>query len=183
MRKIVRIFLVLLLSGLTAFCATGREVGPPSDAVIIKGIPFFSQGQYQCGPAALAMVIDYWHRKSGNHLWVTPEEIASHIYSPSARGVLGIDLEIYGRKLGFRADRSAGAMDGLKKLVDEGIPPIIFVDYGFLSYAVHHFMVVTGYSANGVIVNSGKEEGRFISAKELDRIWKRNDYWMLAVKP
>lgn len=183
MKRLIAIIAVLGLSALTAGCASLRPIVSSPEAVMIKSVPFFKQEPYQCGPAALAMVLDYWYQKEGKGRRITPEEIAARIYSPSARGALGIDLEIYAGKQGFQVHSSSGDLDRLKALVDDGIPPIIFVDYGFLSYAAHHFMVVTGYCDAGVIVNSGKEEGRLISAKELDRIWKRNDYWMLVVKP
>lgn len=181
-RRLTRFIVLALFLG--AFgCATGAP-GVRRDAVVIKDIPFFSQEAYQCGPTALAAVMDYWYRKTGkNDKWTTPEQIASVVYSPSARGVLGIDLEIYARKHGFEAAQYSGALSDLKAHVDRGIPLIIFVDYGFLVYEVNHFMVVTGYTGDGVIVNSGRREGMRISDGELEKIWKRNHYWTLALEP
>ena len=67
--------------------------------------------------------------------------------------------------------------------VDRGEPAIIFVDYGALLYEANHFMVVTGYTQDGVIVNSGHRENQPITKGELEKIWKRNGYWTLVVKP
>ncbi len=46
--------------------------------------------------------------KTGAGKWVTPEEIGSAIYSPTARGVLGIDLEMYAQKHGFATEQYSG---------------------------------------------------------------------------
>lgn len=150
---------------------------------MIPNVPFFSQEAYQCGPTALAIVLDYWYKKSAAGKWVTPEEIASRIYSPSARGVLGLDLEIYAKKQGFEARQYAGTVADLRRNVDRGVPSIIFVDYGLSLYEVNHFMVVTGYGKDGFIINSGKRENQFIPERELEKIWQKNGYWTLVLKP
>lgn len=169
---------VLLLS---AGCARTARV--PDGAVTVIQVPFFAQEEFQCGPAALATVIDYWHTKTGSGKNLTPEEIASDIYSPSARGVLGMDMERYARKQGFRVEHVAGSIDKLKENIDAGIPSIVLVDYGILVYQRNHFMVVKGYLSDGVLVNSGREEGKFIGNQELLSVWKKTAYWMLLVKP
>ena len=162
-----------------ASCTTAGRV--PADAVIIPDVPFFSQETYQCGPASLAMAMDYWYRKMGKDDWITPERIATAIYSPSARGVLGIDLEMFARSHGFEALHYTGSMADLREKVDKGVPLIILVDYGFSVYEANHFMVVKGSTAGGVVVNSGRNENQAISEGELGKIWKKTDYWTLAV--
>lgn len=174
------VLLVLLLLWPVS-CATGGGAAP--DGTTIRGIPFFSQEAYQCGPAALAQVMDYWYRRTGKATWVTPEQIAADIYSPSARGVLGFDLERYAREHGFQTDQYEGSVTDLRRRVDEAVPLIIFVDYGFSLYQVNHFMVVTGYRKGGVLVNSGKRENQAISDTELEKAWERNHYWALALRP
>ncbi len=175
--------LVLALLLLWAPACSTAPVQPGATPVIIPDVPFFSQEAYQCGPTALATVMDYWHTKTGAGKWVTPEEIGFAIYSPTARGVLGMDLEMYARKHGFATEQYSGGLDDLKKRVDMGIPPIIFVDYGFLSYELNHFMVVTGYTKNAIIVNSGSRRNEMVPAGQLEKIWRKNRHWTLLLKP
>ena len=177
----MRTFSVLLLL-LPLSCATLDGAGLKG-AVAVDGVPFFAQEAYQCGPAALATVMDYWHKKTGGGTWVTPEQIAADIYSPSARGVLGLDLERYARGHGFRTEQYEGGIDDLRKKIDEGVPLIVFVDYGFSLYQVNHFMVVKGYGEGRVIVNSGKRENQAISEGALEKAWKKNRYWTLVLRP
>jgi ABC-type bacteriocin/lantibiotic exporter with double-glycine peptidase domain len=174
---------VAILSLLTlTFCASNGKL-ESNDAVTIKGVPFFAQDAYQCGPAALATVLNYWYQKDGQETRTKPDQIAAAIYSPTARGVLGIDLEVYAKKQGFNVRQYSGSIEDLKRQVDREMPAIIFVNYGFSAYEANHFMVVKGYTNEGIIANSGKQEDQYLSDKGLDRIWKKNDYWILVVTP
>ncbi len=174
---VLSLWLGLLLFSCSAF-------GPaPSGSRVIAAIPFFQQEAYQCGPAALATVIAYWHGKGRAPFSPTPDEIAGETYSSAARGVLAMDLELYARKHGFRTRQLSGTIAQLKALVDEGVPPIIFIDLGFSLYQVNHFVVVTGYGTGGVLVNTGRHENRFISEEDLNRRWEKTGHWTLVVEP
>jgi predicted double-glycine peptidase len=173
--------LLLFFCALFLSCATGRPL--PQDSVLIRGVPFFAQDYLQCGPSALAGVINYWKTKTGGGESLTPEQIASEVYSPSARGTLGIDLELYARKLGFEVNQYSGTIADLKQHVDKGAPVIVLVDYGIGPYQRNHFMVVTGYTPNGIIVHTGQRQNDLITDSELNRIWKKTDFWALSVKP
>jgi len=181
MNRQVRCLVASLLLAFSISCATAGRM--PPDAVIIPNVPFFSQEAYQCGPAALAITMDYWYRKTGEEEWITPERIAADIYSPTTKGVLGVDLEMFARSHGFEARHYAGGMADLKEKVDKGVPLVILVDYGFSVYQANHFMVVTGYTKEGVVVDSGHKENQAIAEGELARVWKKTDYWTLAVSP
>jgi predicted double-glycine peptidase len=177
-----RLFLAVCLFLLPACCATD-PLRSGEGTVIIRDVPFFSQQAYQCGPAVLATVLDYWYRKTDVNKRLTPEHIASEIYSPTAKGVLGIDLEIYGRRQGFEARQYSGNISDLRQNVHDGLPVIALVDYGFSGIQSNHFMVVTGYTADSVIVNSGSREGLRISNREMEKIWKKTGYWSLVLSP
>ena len=177
-RPTVVLFVCLILSLVS--CSFATHAG---DGVLIPDVPFFSQEAYQCGPTALAIVLNYWYKKAGTTYYVTPDQIAAEIYSPSAKGVLGVDLELYGRRKGFRARQYSSSLADLRYNVDHGIPVIAFVDYGFLTYEAGHFMVVKGYSQTGIIVDSGRKENHTVSVREMEKVWKRNGYWALVLEP
>jgi ABC-type bacteriocin/lantibiotic exporter with double-glycine peptidase domain len=174
------LFLCMLL--LLNACGTTQRFSSEEHLTVLQ-VPFFPQETFQCGPAALATVINYWYEKTGAEKILRPETIAADIYSSSARGVLGIDLELYARKQGFRTRQLAGTVDQLKVSLDEGTPPIVLVDYGFSSYQRNHFMVVKGYSDRAILVNSGREESKLTAIEDLLKVWKKAGYWMLIVKP
>ncbi len=165
---------------LLAACATST---PRSDATIIKDVPFFRQETNQCGPTALAEVMNFWYAKTGADKRTDPEQISAAIYSPSAGGVLNVDLELYAKAHGFQTEQYSGSLADLREHVDKSVPVLIFVDYGFLSYQVNHFMVVTGYEKGRIIVNSGRRQNEPVADGELEKIWRKTGFWTLVLRP
>jgi len=143
---------------------------------IIQGLPFYPQEDYQCGPSSLASVLNYWGSA------VTPGDIAEDIYSPSARGTLNIDMALYAEARGLDASFYSGGLPDVKTKIEAGYPLIVLVDQGFSFYQVNHFMVLVGFSNDGLIVNSGREERKFIPTGEFLRSWERTKFWTLFIK-
>ncbi len=158
-------------------CAASPHLNGSQSSHLIENVPFFPQEIYQCGPASLAGVLNYWR------IPVTPEEIASEIYSRSAKGTLNIDMVLYAEKKGLKTDFYQGSVKDLKDKIDSGFPLIVLVDYGFWVYQQNHFMVVVGHDENGIIANSGRERLKAISLKGFTKSWKRTKFWTLWITP
>ena len=169
--------LVLLTFFLHSCAAVINDTIPESrQNRIISNIPFHAQEDYQCGPASLASVMNYWKKD------VTPDDIAREIYSKSAKGTLDIDMVIYPQRKGLIAEQYSGGMKDLKKNIDSGYPLVVLIDYGFWAFQLNHFMVVVGYNEDGVIVNSGKDKGKFISEEDFIKTWEKTKFWTLLIK-
>jgi predicted double-glycine peptidase len=166
----------LILPWLTSCAATSSTKG--SEAFrIIQNIPFYPQEAYQCGPASLAGVLNYWG------LPVSPQVIAVEIYSSSAKGTLNVDLTLYAREKGFKATSYPGSVEDIHEKIDSGLPLIVLVDYGFLVYQQNHFMVIIGYGEEGILVNSGKHQRQFIPYNSFLRTWEKTKFWTLLITP
>jgi ABC-type bacteriocin/lantibiotic exporter with double-glycine peptidase domain len=171
------LFLALLAFFLHSCAAVSNGNIPESrQNRIISNVPFYAQEDYQCGPASLAGVMNYWK------IDVTPDGIAKEIYSKSAKGTLNIDMVIYPQKKGLFAEQYSGNMKDLKKNIDSGYPLVVLVDYGLWVFQSNHFMVVVGYNEDGVIVNSGKDKGKFISEEDFIKTWEKTKFWTLLIK-
>lgn len=164
--------MVMLLS-----CTPAALHNKVEENVIIERVPFFPQEKYQCGPAALAGVLNFWGEK------ISPEHIAQEIYSPTAKGTLNLDLLFYAQKRGFQTQQYKGSLEDLKRNISAGVPLILQVDFGFLVYEQTHFLVVVGYNSQGIVVNSGVEKGKFIPTSSFLRIWAKANYWTLRITP
>jgi len=175
-RCLSSLILFLILPWLTSCAATSPSKGPEAFRVIQK-VPFYSQKAYQCGPASLAGVLNYWR------LPVPPEVIATEIYSQSAKGTLNLDLALYARERGFKATSYPGSVEDIRKKIDSGFPLIVLVDYGFLVYQQNHFMVIIGYGEEGILVNSGKHQHQFIPYNSFLRTWEKTKFWTLLITP
>ncbi len=171
-----RIINLIIIIFLLYSCAGVEHLPKNSQTHLIENVPFYPQTAYQCGPASLAGVLNFWGVN------VTPDEIAQEIYSKSARGTLNIDMVLYAQKKGLDAVQYEGSMDDLRKNIDSRHPIIVLVDYGFFSIQANHFMVVIGYNEDGIIVNSGKDREKFISEKDFISSWKKTKYWTLLIK-
>ena len=171
------LYLFLMLLSFLFSCTASRSVMEPGTARMIEGIPFFPQEIYQCGPASVAGVLNYWGAEA------SPEAIAGEIYSKSAKGTLTMDMVIYARKKGLEAVQYEGSITDLKENIDLGYPLIVLVDYGFWVYQQNHFMVVVGYNRDGIIVNSGRDRHKVIPANDLLKPWNKTDRWTLLIKP
>lgn len=158
-----------------ASCST-TSVAKHSESVIIANVPFYPQERYQCGPASLAGVMNFWHAG------ITPEQIAKDIYSSTARGTLTIDLLLYAQKHGFDSLQYEGGWDDLTARIKAGYPLVVLVDYGLFVLQVNHFMVVLGFNDDGVVANSGTTEREFINKDTFLRSWERTNYWTLLIK-
>jgi hypothetical protein len=155
-------------------CASSSSVAGHGSK-IIGNIRFFPQEDHQCGPASLAGVLDYW----GLH--ISPEEIAGEIFSKSAGGTLNLDMGLYAQRKGCYSLAYSGGMADLREKIDAGYPLVVMVDNGISVWQVIHFMVVTGYNEDSVIVNSGKREHEVVDNDRFIKSWSKTNYWSLLV--
>lgn len=165
-----------------AGCAGTAQFALNGATTLIDNVPYFEQEDFQCGPAALATVINYWYLKEQGKMGVTVESVAAAIFSPTARGVLGLDLDIYARRLGFLVLEPPGTVEGIKKHIDAGLPVIVLVDYGRFLYQQNHFMVAKGYTERAIIFNSGPQENLVVPNGDLEKIWRRTGFWSLVIR-
>jgi hypothetical protein len=171
---------IILLSG----CAWRNvQVQLPADHaipdhVLLDNVPFFAQKAYQCGPAALAMML----RQTG--VMVTPDELVPMVYVPDRKGSLQSGL-ISGTR---RHDRLAYAIEGLSCLIQEiagGHPVLVLQNLG-LSWAPRwHYAVVVGYDLNvrQVILHTGVRDHRRVRLATFRQTWKRAGFWGLLTLP
>jgi len=177
--------LLLLLTGLLGSgCArvtldTVRQDVAAGQGHLIGTVPFIPQETYQCGPAALAMVLRYWGAAAD------PDEIGRTLYLPSAKGVLNIELEFEARRRGFRTQAFEGTLDRAKAELRQGRPVIVFQDLGRGPVSVPHFAVLLGYDddAGVVVLHSGTTAYQVLSYAEFLRTWTARRAWSLLVTP
>lgn len=165
--------LLLVLTSCTVSLPSG--ISPPFR--LIENVPFFPQEDFQCGPASLAGVMNYWGVN------VSLEEIAREIYSPSAKGTLNLDMILYAKRKGMESTYYQGSMEDIKNKIDSGHPLIVMVDLGLWIYQQNHFMVVIGYDQNGIVVNSGRERLKYLPLRNFMKKWEKTQFWTLWITP
>ncbi|MGB9710090.1 MAG: C39 family peptidase [Thermodesulfovibrio sp.] len=147
-----------------------------AEEYIIQSVPFFPSEDFQCGPASLAMVLNFWGVK------ITPEEIAREIYSKDARGTADFDMIMFTEKKGFKALQYRGNIEDIKEKIKAQKPLIVMTDEGFWFYKKYHYMVVVGFDESTVIVNSGAEKHKRIDTEVFIKKWGKTGFWTLLIE-
>ncbi len=184
------LFVPLFLSGLAlfltiAFARCAGRPGAKSGNLIatigsgkIDNVPFYPQLAYQCGPASIAGVLNFYDDN------VSPNEVAEAIFRKDIRGTVTLDMLLYARQKGFSATWYSGSADDIRRSVEEGVPLIVMVDLlGLARLSRNHYMVVVGYSPEGIIANSGKAREKSISWRRFLTQWNRTGRWTLRIEP
>ncbi len=181
-----KIFLILIFSGfflwnLSILPLLAEEVDLMNleEEVYIKGVPFYPQEDFYCGPAALSSILNFYG------LMTNQEEIAKEVYVPKLKGALTVDLLNYAKRNGFHATFYKGSLEDLKKSIKARRPLILFLNLGSDFFPVRHYLVVIGIddSEENIITYSGREKNKVYSFEALIKAWKRTGYGTLQVLP
>ena len=130
----------------------------------IASVPFFPQDEYQCGPAALAMVLAW----SG--LAVEPADLTEKVYTASLKGSLQPAMIAGARRSG----RLAYVISGTESLIREvaaGHPVIVLQNLGLSWIPVWHYAVAIGYDmpADELILHSGTDARQAEALRRLSK--------------
>lgn len=142
-------------------------------------VPFFPQGEYQCGPASLAMTLQW----SG--VGVTPEQLKPEVYTPSRQGSLPPDMIGAARRHG-RIAYPINRIEDVFKEVAGGHPVIVLQRLRSLFKASWHYAVIIGYDLDQgeIILHSGVEAREVLSIDEFANTWQPWGHWgLLTLSP
>lgn len=176
---------VLLIS--LAACATPRlqtaaepRLAQIPQRVELDSVPFYAQDEYQCGPAALAMVLG----AGGNP--VEPEMLRPQVYVPGRHGSLQVEMLAAARRNGFVAVELKPDLPDLLAEIAAGTPVVVLQNLAFDWKPFWHYAVAVGYDldAGRIVLRSGGKRRLEMPFDAFERTWKRGGYWaMLALPP
>jgi hypothetical protein len=171
--------LPLVLSGCTTLSTRSlpRPPSVPSKAQV-AGVPFFAQDELQCGPASLAMALQW----SG--VVVQPSELTPEVFTPGLKGSLQSGLIGSARRHG-RVGYPITGSEALLAEIAAGHPVIVLVNLAFSWYPKWHYGVVTGFDQerDEIILHSGLIANEHLDSRVFLNIWERGEYWGLLVLP
>lgn len=151
-----------------------------SNRVELSSTPFFPQRDYQCGPAALATVL----QSSGAR--TQPDDLIAEVYLPGRRGSLQAELVAAIRQRDRVPYRLGPTLADLLAELAAARPVLVLQNLGLESLPVWHFAVLIGYDAsrNEMILRSGTVERLAMSARKFERSWQRAGRWaVIALRP
>ncbi len=174
---LVGIFTLALLSA----CASTPQTleltrHPPAQIqprVVLNNVPFFPQTKYQCGPAALATVLDY------QGISVNIDDLTRRVYLPERKGSLQIEMIATARSHGLLSYKINPDLGTLLKEINAGNPVLVFQNLSLELWPQWHYAVVIGYDLNRseLILRTGTISHYKISFSTFERTWQRAGHW------
>lgn len=159
--------------------AEGLTAGMPR-SIELAGTPFFPQDEYQCGPAALATVL----QASG--VTTSPDELKPQVYVPGKRGSLQAELIGATRRHGRLPYMMPPQAQELVAELNEGRPVLVLQNLGATRLPVWHYAVLIGYDAdrNVALLRSDTRERVEMRWQRFARTWHLGGRWAITtLKP
>ncbi len=181
---VVRLFL-LLVSLLLSACAINprvdlAELSDAKQPVLLNAVPFYPQKKYQCGPAALAGILQY----SG--VDADPVSLVGEVYVPARKGSLQVEMLAATRRAGRVPYLLGGEVRDILTQLEAGRPVLVLQNLLTPHVPAWHYAVVVGFDAddNEFILNSGRKRHLDVSAGKFLRTWRWAGYWaIVALRP
>ncbi|MBL1432556.1 MAG: PA2778 family cysteine peptidase [Gammaproteobacteria bacterium] len=168
-------------------CASIHPAGyikqtPPADlgrAIVLADVPFYPQKRYQCGPAALATVLNHYG------VAVTPYTLKPLVYIPERKGSVQTEMLAAGRSYDMLAYVIEPNLDSLFYEVAAGHPTLVMQNLGLSWLPRWHYAVVVGYDldANQIILRSGATKEWRTTIANFDTTWARSKRWAVVYMP
>jgi hypothetical protein len=156
---------------------TGWPEGVPRQAELTR-VPFFEQLDFQCGPAALATVL----QASG--VAITPDPLVEQVWIPSRKGSLQVEMLAAPRRYGRVSYKLASSYSDLLREVAGGNPVVVLQDVGPVATQWHYAVVVGyDYDRGSIFLRSGDQPRFEMSFTAFERSWLHSGYWAMVVTP
>ncbi len=181
-----RLTATLILLLLLQACATPPQSlqllkSPPDipSRVELESVPFYAQRDYQCGPAALATIINHYHKET------TPEELLPLVYIPELKGTLQIELKAAAKRFDRLAVELDGKLISILREVANGNPVLVMQNLGLGTLPFWHYAVIIGYDLQNqqIILRSGEIKRLVRPFAVFERTWQRAANWSLVMVP
>ncbi|MCA1772907.1 MAG: PA2778 family cysteine peptidase [Halomonas sp.] len=177
--RLAGVFVLVLF--LTA-CASAPQLRDSTEQHLprqseISDVPFYAQTEYQCGPAALAMVL--------NHQGVDTdiETLIPQVFIPDREGSVQPEMLATVRRHERLAFPIRGSFDDLLGHLAAGDPVVVMQNLSLAAFPMWHYAVAIGYDLDDdtLTLHSGEIERHTLSFSRFDATWARTDRWGFVV--
>jgi tetratricopeptide (TPR) repeat protein len=174
------LFLLFALAG----CAGIQPLSPHTQSVLLQqkaleleNVPFYPQEEFQCGPAALATVLNHAGKQ------VSPDELVPQVYLPERKGSLQTEMLAATRRQGLLAYTLEPNMEGLLSALNTGYPPLVLLNLSLPVYPMWHYAVVVGVDPQEfeITLRSGLNRREVMPIRTFLNLWERSSNWGFVV--
>lgn len=164
-------------------CATNHSLPVAPSALApraeLTDTPFFPQEPEQCGPAALATVLNFHGHTT------TPDILRTWIYVPKRGGSLQLEIAATARRHDMLAYPLEGELETLLRELAGGHPVLVLQNLGLSWLPRWHYAVAIGYDLERrvLLLRSGTEHRRETDFDVFMNTWRRGGAWALVIIP
>ncbi len=176
-KLIFGVFTLALLSACASTPQTLQLIKHPPEQlrprVELDQVAFFPQRKYQCGPAALATVLDY------QGIAINIDRLTDKVYIPKRKGSLQLEMIATARSEGLLSYKIDPELSSLLKEINNGNPVLVFQNLSLEVWPQWHYAVAIGYDLNKaeLILRSGTIKNYTIDFSTFERTWQRAAHW------
>ncbi|MDR5899636.1 PA2778 family cysteine peptidase [Halomonas vilamensis] len=145
--------------------------------VELNDVPFHPQVEYQCGPAALAMVLN--HQEVDTKV----EDLIPQVFIPERSGSVQPEMLATARRYERIAFPIRGTLDSLLTHLANGTPVVVMQNLSLPAWPMWHYAVAIGYDLpkETLILRSGEIERHTLSFRRFDATWARTERWGFVI--
>jgi ABC-type bacteriocin/lantibiotic exporter with double-glycine peptidase domain len=174
--------------GLVLFAAVGAGISLAAETPSLWiDVPFVPQVKNGCGSAAIAMVVEYWEKKTGRATSSTAdaEKIQAALYSPAEEGIPASAMQRYFEGAGYHTFVIVGDWNELGHHLERGRPLIVSLKASGPHGPLHYVVVVGIDRARGYIYMNDPAQQKMLrlSREGFESEWSATEHWTLLAVP
>lgn len=171
--------LIVLLAGCAKSPLLPPETSRLPERVELSSVPFFPQSAYQCGPAALAAMLNQ------RGVVTSPGLLKDRVFIPGREGSLQVEMVAAARAHDLLVYPLEPRLEALLAEVAAGNPVLVLQNQAFDWYPRWHFAVLVGYDRRErtLILRSGTTRRWLTDFTSFDKTWARAGRWAVLTLP
>jgi tetratricopeptide (TPR) repeat protein len=142
----------------------------------LNSVPFIKQTENHCGPASLAMVLEFNNQKKDL------KELSSLTMTPGSKGTFSTDLITAVRRKGM-LPLKVNDIESLIIELSADNPILVLQNVGLSWMPKWHYAVVVGHDLNGpdIILHTGDKKFHKLDMRFFERSWSLGNFWGIVI--